>query len=196
MKVNILLFHDFETLDVFGSVEILGKIEEYELNYVSLGGGLIVSAQGASIMTKKIEPSSSDDILVVPGGRGTRALVNDSVFLEMLIVAVKHSNYCLSICTGSALLAKAGLLNGKCATSNKQAFSWVKSTNTNVKWIQNARWVVDGKYYTSSGVSAGMDMTLGFIRDRFDEQKALHIAKSIEYIWNSDNSKDPFANYE
>ena len=147
-------------------------------------------------MTNKIEPSASDGILVVPGGRGTRVLVNDNDFLEMLVTEVNHSKYCLSICTGSALLAKAGLLNGKSATSNKKAFSWVKSTNTNVKWIQNARWVVDGKYYTSSGVSAGIDMTLGFIRDRFDEQRALRIAKSIEYIWNSDCNKDQFANYE
>ncbi len=56
-----------------------------------------------------------------------------------------------------------------------------------------ARWVVDGKYYTSSGVSAGMDMTLGFVKDRFSEQKAIDIAKHIEYIWNEDSRKDLFA---
>ena len=193
MKVNILLFDDFETLDVFGPVEILGKVEEYELNYLSLNGGLVVSAQGASIMTHKMERTSKAEILVVPGGRGTRALVNNNVFLEMLTASAMHSNYCLSICTGSALLAKAGLLNGRSATSNKRAFSWAMSTNTNVNWIQNARWVADETYYTSSGVSAGMDMALGFIKDRFGEQRALDIAKSIEYVWNADCSKDPFA---
>jgi len=85
------------------------------------------------------------------------------------------------------------LLDGKNATSNKKAFEWVKSINSNVNWIKKARWVVDGKYYTSSGVSAGMDMTLGFIRDCFDEQTAIEIANHIEYIWNSDCSKDLFA---
>jgi transcriptional regulator GlxA family with amidase domain len=111
----------------------------------------------------------------------------------MLNEAAEQSCYCLSICTGSALLAKAGLLDGKKATSNKKAFNWVTSINSNVNWINNARWVVDGKYYTSSGVSAGMDMALGFIKDCFGEQDAVEIANQIEYIWNSDCSKDIFS---
>ena len=196
MRVNILLFDNFETLDVFGPVEILGKVEEYELKYLSLRGGLIVSAQGVSIMTDKIDPAdtaSKAEILVVPGGRGTRDLVRDAVFLEQLITLTTHSKYCLSICTGSALLARARLLNGKSATSNKRALSWVMSMNKDVNWIQSARWVTDDKYYSSSGVSAGMDMTLGFIKDRLGEQRALNIADSIEYVWNTDCSKDPFA---
>ena len=53
-----------------------------------------------------------------------------------------------------------------------------------MNWIENTRWVVTDKYYTSAGVSAGMDMTLGFIKDRFSEQKALEVAEHIEYTWN------------
>ena len=193
MNVNILLFNDFETLDVFGAVEILGKVEDYKLHYYSKNGGTIVSAQSAPIITEDINSASKDGILVVPGGKGTRILINDVLFLNMLKKIAEESSYCLSICTGSALLAKTGLLDGKNATSNKKAFEWVKSTNSNVKWMTKARWVVDGKYYTSSGVSAGMDMTLGFIKDCFNEQTAVDIANHIEYIWNSDCSKDLFA---
>lgn len=192
MNVDILLFNDFEILDAFGPIEILGKIEEYKLKYYSLNGGIIVSAQGTPIVTEKIDTLSKDEILVIPGGRGTRTLVNDTQFLEMLKEKTEQSCYCLSVCTGSALLAKTGLLNGKKATSNKKAFDWVTSVNSNVNWIKNARWVVDGKYYTSSGVSAGIDMTLGYVRDRFSEQRAIDIANHIEYIWNSDCSKDLF----
>lgn len=71
----------------------------------------------------------------------------------------------MTICTGSALLAKTGLLNDKYATSNKRSFEWVKISFDQVKWIEKARWVVDGKYYTSSGVSAGIDIALVFISD-------------------------------
>lgn len=192
MNVNILLFDDFETLDAFGPIEILGKIDDYKLKYYSLNGGIIVSAQDTSIITEKVEIVSKDGILVIPGGKGTRTLVNDIQFLQVLKETAELSSYCLSVCTGSALLAKTGLLNNKKATSNKKAFDWVASINSDVNWIKKARWVVDGKYYTSSGVSAGMDMTLGYIKDRFGEQKAIDISKHIEYIWNADCSKDLF----
>lgn len=193
MDINILLFDGFETLDAFGPVEILSKVEEYELNYYSIDGGTVVSAQNTSIITKSIKDVCKEGVLVVPGGRGTRTLVNDISFIEMLKNVSEQSCYCLSVCTGSALLAATGLLNGRKATSNKKAFDWVTSVNPNVDWIRNARWVVDGKYYTSSGVSAGMDMALGFIKDCFSEKEAVEIANHIEYIWNSDCSKDMFA---
>lgn len=158
-----------------------------------MNGGIIVSAQGTSIITEKVATVTKGGILVIPGGKGTRTLVNDIQLLQALKETAELSSYCLSVCTGSALLAKTGLLNNKKATSNKKAFDWVASVNSSVNWIRSARWVVDGKYYTSSGVSAGIDMTLGFIKDRFGEQEAKDIANHIEYIWNEDCSKDLFA---
>ena len=196
MRVNVLLFDDFETLDVFGPVEILGKVEEYELHYGSLYGGEIISAQDTRIMTERIDLVNTDGILVVPGGKGTRTYVDNEAFLASLQMAVEKAAYCLSICTGSALLAKTGLLDGKVATSNKKAFDWVRSTGENVQWKEKARWAVDGKYYTSSGVSAGIDMTLGFVRDQLGMEKAVEIANQIEYIWNYDCDNDLFCRNE
>lgn len=193
MNVNILFFNDFEALDAFGPIEILSKVEECKLNSYSLDGGIIASTQGTSVLTEKLETAPKDGILVIPGGVGVRALFSDSQFLMKLKEAVEQSCYCLTVCTGSGLLARTGLLDGKKATSNKRVFDWVASSNLNVNWIKSARWVVDGKYYTSSGVSAGMDMTLGFIKDRFGDDKANSIARLIEYIWNSDSSLDLFA---
>ncbi len=69
----------------------------------------------------------------------------------------------------------------------------MKSINSNVDWITRARWVVDGKFYTSSGVSAGMDMSLGFINDRLEKEIADETANAIEYVWNSDKDSDLFA---
>ena len=193
MQVNVLLFSDFETLDAMGPVEVLGRIEKCQLRFVSLNGGPITSRQGVSIITESLENVDYSEILLVPGGQGTRRLVDDSLFIEKLSEMVRQAKYCLTVCTGSALLAKTNLLNGLNATSNKRAFDWVQSVNPAVNWISHARWVVDDKFYTSSGVSAGIDMALGFVADMFGRETATEIAKNIEYIWNSDNNNDLFA---
>lgn len=193
MDINILLFDNFETLDAFGPVEVFGRIEEYALRYISLNGGTIVSKQGVRILTENINETDPYGILLIPGGQGTRSLVNDIGFIEKLSEAATKSRYCLTVCTGSALLAKTGLLNNRRATSNKKAFEWVESINSNVLWVREARWVVDQKYYTSSGVSSGIDMSLGFVSEIFGMDKANEISEHIEYIWNSDPRNDPFA---
>lgn len=193
MRIHILLFDDFETLDIFGPIEILARVEEYELVYESLEGGIVRSAQGTQIVTSRLGKAEPDSVLVIPGGRGTRTLVKDDTFLNRLSEFVQNAGYVLSICTGSALLAKAGALDGLKATSNKKALEWVISVSDQVDWIRHARWVRDGKFYTSSGVSAGMDMALGFVGDLYGMQKAKQIADDIEYIWNRDQNADPFA---
>lgn len=193
INVNVLLFPEFETLDAFGPVEVLGCIPEYQLHYVSSTGGTIISKQGMHVLTESTKEMNLSGILLIPGGQGTRPLVNKPEFIENLKSIVMQSKYCLTVCTGSALLAKTGLLDNKKATSNKNALEWVHSVNTNVHWMNRARWVVDQKYYTSSGISAGIDMALGFIADRFGCNEAQKIATSIEYIWNSDPNEDQFA---
>ncbi len=193
MDINILLFQDFEALDAFGPVEILAQIKEYHLRFISFDGGIIRSKQGVDIATEPIANADYSGVLLIPGGWGARALVADDESIQKLTEIASLSEYCLTVCTGSAPLAKTGLLNGRRATSNKQAFNWVKSVNPDVQWIGHARWVVDGKFYTASGVSAGMDMALGFVADRFGAQKAKEIADYIEYLWNSDPDHDLFA---
>jgi transcriptional regulator GlxA family with amidase domain len=127
-----------------------------------------------------------------PGGSGTREKVNDVNFTAFIRNMASESKYILSVCTGSALLARAGILNGKRATSNKRAFKWVVEQGQDVHWVKEARWVNDDKIYTSSGVSAGIDMALGFIGDLFGKEKALEISNGIEYMWNENSEYDPF----
>jgi transcriptional regulator GlxA family with amidase domain len=131
--------------------------------------------------------------LLIPGGMGTRSLVDDEGFIGKLALPAGKAPFVLTVCTGSALLAKTGLLDGRNATSNKKAFPWVQSTRPEVNWIKRARWVVDDKFYTSSGVSAGIDMALGFVKDIHGPRKAHEIRDTIEYVWNEDSTVDPFA---
>ncbi len=193
MKINILLFDNFETLDIFGPIEVLARQEGHSLAHYSLHGGIVTSAQHTQIITLPADQADPTGVLVLPGGRGTRQLVDDPAFIAMIKRLAEASQYCLSICTGSALLAKAGVLDGKSATSNKKAFDWAASNSNKVDWQRKARWVIDGKFYTSSGVSAGIDMSLGFIADLYGVDAARKIAQDIEYIWNDDHENDPFA---
>lgn len=193
MKINILLFNKFETLDAFGPAEIFGKVQEFELDYFSVEGGIITSSQNVSVVTKTLTESKEDCVWLIPGGEGTRSLVHDEDFLFKLKQLAKKSKFCLSVCTGSALLARCGVLDGIRATSNKRAFDWVKTASQKTIWVEKARWVVCGKFYTSSGVSAGMDMALGFVSDILGKDKANEIAKRIEYVWNDNPEKDEFS---
>jgi len=85
-NINFLLFNGFETLDLFGPVEILAHIESHQLRYFSLTGGLITSTQGVRLMTEPVDAMPQTGILVLPGGLGTRTLIYDDAF----IAALKH----------------------------------------------------------------------------------------------------------
>jgi len=194
MNVAILLFEDFETLDVFGPVEIFGRLKDkYQISFYSMLGGLVKNSHGVSILTKNIEDIKNGiDIFLIPGGHGTRKEVNNIELIDKIRTISQMSKFVLTVCTGSALLAKTGLLNGKKATSNKRAFDWVITQGENVTWIRKARWTKDDKFYTSAGVSAGMDMTLGFLSDIHGLEFARKTAFEIEYDWVENMEEDHF----
>ena len=191
-KVCVLLYENFTALDAFGPVEVLGKIEEYELHYVSLSGGLVRNTQGIRIETEPVSSMEAGGILLIPGGFGSRAAINDTAFICALAGAIRQAAYTLCVCTGSALAAETGALDGKRATTNKIAFAWVADNHPAVRWDREARWVADGNIYTSAGVSAGIDMALGFVRDRFGSERAEDICRRMEYHWNADAEHDIF----
>lgn len=194
-RIDILLFDKFETLDVFGPVEVFGRLPDtFKLNFISINGDIVESSQNVRIDTNLYkDENNTKKILFVPGGSGTRDKVNDINFINYIKNITRKSEYIISVCTGSVLLAKAGILNGKKATTNKMAFNWVAEQCKDVLWVKEARWVNDNKIYTSSGVSAGIDMALGFIADLIGKEKALEISKSIEYVWNENSEHDPFS---
>lgn len=192
--INVILFDEFETLDAFGPVALLGKLDEfYQLEYYSQFGGLVTSSQQVSVQTKDFSELMPEGIVLIPGGRGTRTLVNVPDFIYQLTQICVDAKYVLTVCTGAALLAMTGLINRKRATSNKRAFAWVRSVNSQVKWVKSARWVVADKVYSASGVSAGMDMTLGFIADQHGKAVADEVAHKVEYTWHEVATIDPFA---
>lgn len=192
--VNIVVFDGFEPLDVFGPFDVFTHTDAVVVRIFSLDGpGATVSEGGARVEALGPEEIDPRGVLLIPGGSGTRALVGDGRWLSSLRRLAAQSSQVLTVCTGSALLAAAGALDGRRATSNDLAFDWVVGTGERVDWIKEARWVVDGKFRTSSGISAGIDMALDYVEDTCGPVAADKVSAQMEYIRNRESGYDPFA---
>ena len=193
--VGVVLFDEFELLDVFGPLEMFGMYPEtFEICMVAENVGVVESAQGPEcVATTAFNDDFFPDILLVPGGRGTRREVNNALMISWIKSRAASAKYVTSVCTGSAVLARTGLLDGRRATSNKHSLEWVKAQGDKVSWVSRARWVEDGNYLTASGVSAGIDMSLRLISLILDEAAATLAANWAEYEWHRNPEWDPFS---
>jgi putative intracellular protease/amidase len=192
--VGIVLYPGFEVLDVFGPVEMWSYVPEFNVIFVAQTVGTVRSANGVSVVADySFESAPPLDIMMVPGGIGTRTELQNPRFVEYLRMQHARTEITSSVCTGAVLLAKAGILSGHRATSNKLYFSWAVDEDPSVDWIVKARWVEDGKLFTSSGVSAGTDMALGLVQKLYGLDRARLLARSLEYEWHEDPTVDPFA---
>lgn len=194
-SIGALIFPKFELLDLFGPLQMFGMLKDhYTIDLVAQKIGPIVSnGQVSAYAEHSICDEKDYDILLVPGGMGTRTEIDNKALLKWIEEQGQSAEYILSVCTGSALLAKAGVLDGRNATSNKSAFLWVMEQGPNVEWRKVARWVQDGNIFTASGVSAGIDMSLAAIKDMQGKKTAETVANYAEYHWQTDPSHDPFA---
>ena len=201
--LGAILYEGFELLDMFGPLEMFTALPADLLEVVMIAekeGTVKAGSMSGAPMPSVLADYSFDtapalDLILVPGGMGTIAELGNEAMLDFLAERAKTAAITSSVCTGSALLAKAGILDGKKATSNKQVFNLAVGSSDNVDWIESARWVDDGNVVTSSGVSAGIDMSLAIIARLFDVETAEAIANAAEYTWHREASVDPFARY-
>jgi len=202
-KIAAVLFEDFEMLDLYGPLEIFSTHRDaYQIVTVAETTGPVRASGGPATLAERsfaqdVEQGSDRgfdyDLLLVPGGRGVRTQIDNPSLLSWLSQAVGVAELTTSVCTGSLLLAKAGVLNGHRATTNKNAFDWVVGQAPDVNWQRQARWVEDGAFFTSSGVSAGIDMALAVTEHLLGAQAAQDAADIAEHVRNADPRNDPFA---
>ena len=192
--LGALFYDQFEMLDVYGPLEMFGWVGP-QLSIVSVSdrAGPVAPVKGpATIAEFGFEDCPKLDLLLIPGGLGTFAALANERLLDFLRRRAPEARVTMSVCTGSALLAKAGLLDGKRATSNKQFFDLAVQQSDRVEWVEAARWVDAGDFATSSGVSAGMDMALAVIERLYSKADAERIAELTEYERQTDGTHDPF----
>lgn len=194
-SISIVLFDGFELLDVFGPAELFGmRPEQLRVDYLAPTREPVHSIQGVAVVPDfTYSDAPRPDIVLVPGGFGTRRLVGAPDFLGWLREWAGRAQLVTSVCTGSAVLAAAGLLEGYRATSNKRAFAWVAGHGTDVVWVPSARWVEDRDRWTSSGVAAGMDMAAALLDSLFGADAGRDAADRAELELHTDPDWDPFA---
>lgn len=195
LDIGALVYDKFELLDYFGPMEMFGVLtDHFRIHVVAEHPSPVASTQGPRIVVdRSFDDANEFDMLWVPGGIGTREAVENETMLEWVRSQAASVDYVASVCTGSGLLAAAGLLDGRRATSNKVSFRWAEAQSDQVIWLPKARWVVDGKFWTSGGVAAGIDMALAMIAKIVGEEIADRVADGTEYEWHRDADWDPFA---
>ena len=199
--VGAVMYPGFEMLDMFGPLEMFSMISKppVEIVMIAEDDGAVATARGQDISGgPRVAPdytfdnAPTVDILLIPGGFGTLPQLDNTAMLAFLQQASEQARVVCSVCTGSVLLARAGLLDHRRATTNKQFFALTAMVPSATRWLEQARWVEDGKFFTSSGVSAGMDMALALIAQLWDTDTAEAAAASAEYSWHRDADSDPF----
>jgi transcriptional regulator GlxA family with amidase domain len=207
ITVGVLLFPGFEMLDAYGPMELWGSLKNAP---AEIWGGQEkkVSARLVTIAAQKGEVPSNQgpktvaeydygnspqlDFLLVPGG-AVWAILDDQATLNWLRAQNGKTQIIMSVCNGASVLAASGLLDGRPATTNKMAFQSSIKPGPKVKWIKKARWVDDGTIVTSSGVSAGIDMTLAVISRLYGDKVGEWLEFITEYDAHRNPAWDPFA---
>lgn len=209
----MVIFPGFQALDVFGVLDVLNLLSAFQFKLsLSLIATTLDPVSTASPMasgnpmgstfhqsivpTHTFETAPALDVLIVPGGVGTRVPGTALDELRMFIKTRYPSvDYLITICTGSALAAQAGVLDGKKATTNKAAWKWVVAQGPRVDWVPVARWTVDGNVWTSSGVTAGIDAILAFVGTVYGRSAVDTIVGLLEYERHWDSTCDPWAQF-
>ena len=201
LTLGVILYPGFELLDVFGPLEMFTSVgrERLTTHLVAERAGPVAAGfvpdgpVGPRVIAEfGFDDAPQLDLLLIPGGIGTFPELANERLMAFLRDRSRRAQITASVCTGSALLAKSGVLDGHRATSNKQFFDLAVKQSNAVHWIEAARWVDDGAFVTSSGVSAGMDMALAIIERLFGAETADGIAVGTEYTRHRDANTDPF----
>jgi putative intracellular protease/amidase len=180
MEIAILLFDRLTALDAVGPYEVLSRIPGATVKFVAKEPGPKRTDVGslALVADYTLAQVPSPDIVVVPGGPGQAALMDDEPILNWIRQAHETSKWTTSVCTGSLVLGSAGLLKGLKATSHWLAYDALRSLGAEAV---SDRVVIEGKIITAAGVSAGIDMALTLVARECGDDLAQAIQLGIEY---------------
>lgn len=179
MDIGLLVYPRHTPLDLIGPWEVLARLPGARTHLIWTRPGPVQAAGGIEISAGvSFADAPSLDMLVVPGGPGQLSLMKHTLLLEFIRECAGTSGWVCSICTGALLLAQAGVLRGRRATTHWLARDALRTFGVEVV---NERYVFDGKFATAAGVSAGIDLALELVRRVSGDQAACEIELQIEY---------------
>lgn len=180
MQIVIALFERFASLDAIGPFQVFTHLPGAKIIFVSERSGLVCDESG--FLAVRAQACYADvprpDVILVPGGPGQAGQMAPGPLTDWLVEADKTSTWTTSVCTGALILASAGLLNGRDATTHWLAHDELARLGAKPRQV---RYVFDGKYATSAGVSAGIDLALALCARIAGDEEAMRIQLAIEY---------------
>jgi len=200
LKVGIYIFDNVEVLDFAGPYEVFttasrifhkmtSSLENLPFEVFTIGKTKqsVYARAGLKLHPDySITSHPTPDLLIIPGGIITKELEDEDVIAWIKSTA-SYATITASICTGAFLVAKAGLLDGKAATTHWEDSYDLRSMFPNVHVKENTRWVDEGSIVTSAGISAGIDMSLHLVERLMGQELALNTAKQMEFDWTQNS---------
>jgi transcriptional regulator GlxA family with amidase domain len=200
-RVGIVVFPDVEVLDFCGPFEVFSvtRLDEqrrreepspFEVLLVAETADPVVTTGGMKVIPHStLDQCPPLDILVVPGGWGTRVEMKNPRLLAWITERARQVETLTSVCTGSMVLGQAGLLDGRHATTHWRSLQWMRDSFPAVTVEEKLHVVEDGNVLTSAGISAGIDMALRVVARYHGEAIARNTARNMEYRYPDDNSR-------
>lgn len=191
--VSILAFDDMEVLDFAGPHEVFNVAGElsspaaFSVVSVGVGSGTVTGRGGFTVLpTYSLDDAPVPDLLVVPGGAGARRLLEDDRVLDFVRAQAAEVELLLSVCTGSLVLARAGLLRGGQATTHHTAYDELAALEPTVTVFQGQRFLRSSpRIWTSGGISAGIDLSLKIVEDLAGRELRDAVVEEMEWGWAS-----------
>ena len=188
MNIGIYIYDDAEVLDFSGPFEVFSTAKrvggmDWDVFFVGETGS-VVKARGNFLVSPHytIAHHPQLDVLMVVGGIHTREVGNAAV-IDWISTVAASAKWVVSVCTGAFLLAQAGLLNGLDVTTHWEDIPDLRSRYPKLNVVDNQRWVAEGRFITSAGISAGIDMSLFLVAKMASQELAEKTARQMEYNW-------------
>jgi transcriptional regulator GlxA family with amidase domain len=193
LNVAIFIFNDVEVLDFAGPFEVFAVADDlaehtlFHAYTVAELPGAVRARNGLRVVPDHtFESAPKPDIIVIPGGFGTRPLLNRPVVLEWVRQQSRQAQYTVSVCTGALLLAKAGLLDGLQVTTHHLRLDLLRELAPTATVHADRRFLDNGNILTSAGISAGIDVSLHLVARLCGKETAEKTAAHMEYAWSND----------
>lgn len=185
MKIGFLVFHDFQLLDATGPIAAFEMPQRdagafpCELSVIAPGGGAVRSSSGVALVAEAMRADAVFDTLIVSGGYGTRQAMRDDEILKFVRAQAATARRLCSVCSGAFILAEAGLLDGRAATTHWRRSQQFAARYPRVNLQPDRIYTRDGNIWTSAGISAGVDLALALIADDLGEDVARRAAQEL-----------------